>query len=158
MEDSEVVLEDLPKRSIVYLVCKGPWRQLPDMIAKLSLYVRARGIETTGAPGAVYHNTTKDVKPDELTWEVYYPFTPDGQRLIDHDQGYDVRELPAGRVASTVHRGPYRKAHESYSRLHDWVLSHGLKVCSPSEEIYLTDATKAGEDQEIKIRLPVSPT
>jgi DNA gyrase inhibitor GyrI len=61
MSDEEVVLKDLPRRKVVYMPCKGSWRQLPDMLARLSEYVSQSGIETTGPPSGFYHNAPGEV-------------------------------------------------------------------------------------------------
>jgi hypothetical protein len=58
-------------------------------------------------------------------------------------------------VAAVIHKDSYRKASPSYEKLQGWIKGHGLKVCGPAEELYLTDINKTNEEQRIEIRLPV---
>lgn len=44
--------------------------------------------------------------------------------------------LPAGRVAWTVHRGPYQELGEAYDRIARWCAEQGLALAGPRWEIY----------------------
>ncbi len=157
MSDEEVVLKDLPQRKVIYVPCKGSWRQLPDMLARLSEYVSQSGIETTGPPSGFYQNTPGEVAIEELSWEVCYPVQPNISGLVNDKLKSGVREIPATRVAATIHEGSYRKASSSYGRLQAWLKVQGLKTCGPAEEVYLSDINQTNEEQRIEIRLPVCP-
>jgi len=157
MSDEEVVLKDLPQRKVVYVPCKGSWRQLPDMLARLSEYVSRSGIKTEGPPSGFYHNTPGEVAIEELSWEVCYPVKSNISKLANDKLKFGVREIQATRVAAIIHKGSYRKASPSYEKLQGWIEAHQLKVCGPAEELYLTDINKTNEEQRIEIRLPVCP-
>lgn len=43
---------------------------------------------------------------------------------------------PAGRVVTTVHRGPYDKLPEAHAALHDWCADNGHELVGPNWEIY----------------------
>jgi len=157
MSDEEVVLKDLPQRKVVYASCKGSWRQLPDMLTRLSEYASQSGIETVGPPSGFYHNTPEEVAIEELAWEVCYPVPPNTSERADDKMKSAVRRIPAIKVAAIIHNGSYRKASPSYEKLQRWIEAHELKVCGPAEELYLTDINKTNEEQRIEIRLPVCP-
>lgn len=156
MSDQKIILKDLPQRKVIYLLCKGPWRQLPDMLRSLSEYASRSGIETIGPPNAFYYNTPGEVGVHDLTWEVCYPVGSNVPDCVDDQLNGGVREIPATRVAATIHQGSYRKASLSYERLQAWIEAQRLKVSGPAEELYLNDISKANEEQRIEIRLPVS--
>jgi effector-binding domain-containing protein len=156
MSDQEIVLKDLPKRKVLYLLCKGPWRQLPDMLRSLSEYASRRGIKIIGPPNAFYYNTPLEVGLQDLTWEVCYPVGSNVPDYADDQLKSGVREIPVTRVAVIIHQGSYRKASLSYERLQTWIKARRLKVSGPAEELYLTDIGKTNEEQRIEIRLPVS--
>lgn len=157
MNDQKVILKDLPQRKVLYLSCKGPWRQLPGMLDRLVQYASRSGTETVGPASGFYHNTPKDVAVEDLTWEVCYPVEPNTPECTDDKLKSGVREVPATRVAATIHEGSYRKTAPSYERLQAWVETQRLRVCGPAEELYLTDIRKTNEEQRIEIRLPVCP-
>jgi len=124
------------------------------MLARLSEYASQSGIETVGSPSGFYHNAPGEVAIEELSWEVCYPVQPNISKLANDKLKFGVREIPATRVAAVIHKGSYRKASPSYEKLQGWIKAHGLKVCGPAEESYLTDVNKTNEEQRIEIRLP----
>ncbi len=155
MSEQEFALKDLPQRKVIYLLCKGPWRQLPDMLTRLSEYASRSGIETVGPPSGFYYNTPHDVAVQDLTWEVCYPVEPNTPECTDDKLKSGVRDIPATMVAAIIHEGSYRKAAPSYEKLQAWIEVQKLKVSGPAEELYLTDTTKTNEEQRIEIRLPI---
>jgi effector-binding domain-containing protein len=156
VSDQEIVLKDLPQRKVVYLLCKGPWRQLPALLRSLSEYASRSGIKTIGPPSGFYYNTPLEVGVDDLTWEVCYPVGSNVPDYADDQAKSGVRGIPATRVAVIVHQGSYRKASLSYEELQTWIEMRRLRVSGPAEELYLTDIGKTNEEQRIEIRLPVS--
>jgi AraC family transcriptional regulator len=158
MNNQEVVLNDLPQRRVLYMSCKGPWRQLPDMLTRLYEYASISRIETIGPPSGFYYDTPEDSAIEELRWEVCYPVGTNTPTFADDKLKSGIREILAARVASINHKGTYRKTYASYERLQAWIDTHSLKVCGPAEELYLTDISKIDEVQRIEIRLPVCPT
>ncbi len=157
MSDQDIVIKELPKRKVFYLSSKGLWRQLPDMLTRLSKYVSLRGKETLGPPSGFYFNTPEEVVVEDLTWEVYYPVGLNTHVSADDKTKSGVREIPATRVASIIHVGSYRKTSSSYEKLPSWIKVHNLLVCGPAEELYITEISKTNEAQRIEIRLPVCP-
>jgi len=120
MSDERVGLKDVPQRKVLYVPCKGSWRQLPDVLARLSEYVSQSGIETTGPPSGFYYNTPGEVAIEELSWEVCYPVQPNISGLANDKLESGVREIPATRVAAVIHKGSYRRASTSYEKLQGW--------------------------------------
>mgnify|MGYP002626216662 CR=1 FL=1 len=47
--------------------------------------------------------------------------------------------LPAGKVASAWHMGPYEKLNETYAVVEAWIADEGLNTGPQSWEIYWTD-------------------
>ena len=154
MEETDIVLKDIPERCVAYLTCKGPWRQLPDMITSLVDYMALKGMTPLGPPCGLYFNTPGEVAPADLSWQVHCPIGPAALEGPDAP-GRGVRKLAAGRVASLVHVGSYRKTAPSYERLQGWLQARGIESCGPSEEVYFSDIRLAGIEPRIEIRLPV---
>jgi effector-binding domain-containing protein len=155
MHNQEVVLKDLPKRKILYLSCKGSWRQLPSMLTRLREQVSLGSKETLVPPSGFYFNTPKEVAIEDLDWEVFYPVGLKTPVFTDDNAKYGVREVSATRVASIIHEDEYRKTSSSYEKLQAWIKAHNLTLCGPAEELYLSDIGKANEEQRIELRLPV---
>jgi DNA-binding transcriptional MerR regulator/effector-binding domain-containing protein len=51
--------------------------------------------------------------------------------------GFSVRELPAARCATLLHRGPYENLRHSYARVLKYVKSRGFRISLPTREEYL---------------------
>lgn len=136
--------------------CRGSWRQLPEMLAKLSQYIYQVAVETIEHPGAFYYNTPQEVEIHDLIWEVFYQIEADIAEDIDKNTGFGVKSIDRVKVATIIHEGSYRKAGSSYKQLEDWISKQGLKICGVAEEEYLTNFNQITENQRIEIRLPVS--
>ena len=52
-------------------------------------------------------------------------------------EGISVRELPATRCVTLIHKGAYNQIHRAYARVFDYVKSNGLEVEIPTREVYL---------------------
>jgi DNA-binding transcriptional MerR regulator len=51
--------------------------------------------------------------------------------------GIDVRELPAARCVTLIHRGPYAELRTSYARLMKYVKDRGYDLQLPTREVYV---------------------
>ena len=154
MSEQDILIKDLPDRAVFYLSCNGSWRQLPDMLAKLSDYSFKTGIKSVGSPSGLYYNTPQDVAVNDLIWEVCYPVGLDTQDYFDEGAKTGVKRIPATRVAAIIHEGSYPKTSASYEKLQSWIDTNNLEVCGPAEEVYLTEINKTNGEQRIEIRLP----
>jgi effector-binding domain-containing protein len=73
---------------------------------------------------------------------LYLDDTPRVEVGVELDQPAEVRapvvrsHLPAGDVATTVHRGPYSGLGETYERLHRWCAEQGLAMTRVRWEVY----------------------
>jgi effector-binding domain-containing protein len=153
----DISLKDTPSTKIAYLKCRGPWRQLPEMLAKLSEHLAKNELIPAGSAFGIYYNTPKEASPQELRWEVGYPVASGTPESPEDRAGFGIRSRPGGRMATIIHRGLYRQAGASYARLEAWIGQQRLKVCGPAEEIYLSSEISPGAEQEVEIRLPVCP-
>ncbi len=156
MDVQDIVLKDISPRTTAYLKCRGTWRQLTEMLAKLNGCMSRSGVQATGPASGVYYNTPNEINIQDLEWEVFYPVALDTPELVEGNDGFGIRRIPEARVATIVHQGPYRKASSSYEHLGEWIKREGLEVCGPAEEVYLTDIMIPAEKPTIEIHLPVS--
>ena len=148
-------LKDVPERTIAYVKCKGPWRQLPEKLTSLDGHMARKGFTPTGPALGIYYNTPAEVAIEHLEWEVCRPIAAETKEPVEWDAGFGVRQLPAAKMATIIHTGSYRKTAPTYIILEDWVGRKGLRACGPAEEIYLSGLVKDKAAAKIEIRLPV---
>lgn len=158
MVAQDITLKEIPPRTIVYLQCRGSWRQLPEMLERLNRHMSQTSLRAVGPASGIYYNTLNEVSIQDLKWEVFYPVPTNTPESSDDKMGVGVRNLPETRIASVLHRGSYRKAGSSYERLEEWIKREGFGVCGPSEEVYLSVFDMPSEQQTMEIRIPVSST
>ena len=157
MPQESVVLKDIVPRTVAYLRCKGPWRQLPGMLAKLEEHLARAGLKAIEPASGVYYNTPDEVDAQELVWEVFCPVESETAEAAEDRFEFGVKKLSGIRVASIIHRGSYRRSRPTYERLEEWIRQQGLKVCGPAEEVYLSSLSSPQEEQQMEIRLSVCP-
>ena len=151
----DVVIKQIPERTVAYLKCRGSWKQIPGKIASLTDLLNGRSIEAEGPPSGIYYNIPGEVGIDDLEWEIFYPISAMYRFLPEDKFGFGIKKLLSVQVAATVFNGIYRKTGSTYAALNDWVLANDLTVCGPSQEEYPCGLIDAQADQIIEIRLPV---
>ena len=58
-----------------------------------------------------------------------------GERFAGNDR-VQCSQLPAGRVATAVHFGPYGRLGEAHAAIREWCARHGHRLANASWEIY----------------------
>ncbi|MDD5703961.1 MAG: GyrI-like domain-containing protein [Dehalococcoidales bacterium] len=155
MTGQEVIIRDIPPRTIAFLKCEGHWRQLPQMLIKLDSYITRRSLTPAGPASGIYYNTPGDASEQELQWEVFYPLNIETPVSTGSKGDFGIRRVAETKAASIVHYGSYRKTGPSYERLYNWLKQKGFEVCGPSEEVYISIIGIPVEEQRMEIRLPV---
>src|ERR1041384_627376 len=100
-------------------------RFVPAACGEVWSFIRSAGLPRPGRHVALYLDTQGVV---EVGAEVSEPFV--GNERVQCSQ------LPAGRVATTVHFGPYRLLCEAHAGIRQWCGEHGHRLSSISWEIY----------------------
>jgi effector-binding domain-containing protein len=98
------------------------WGRLLDQVWAL---VRGTDLWTDGHNVMLYKD---DVPNVEVGVQVTRAFEPSG-RVVPS-------ELPAGRVATTVHRGPYERLGDAHEAVVGWCAAQGLRLTRARWEIY----------------------
>jgi len=90
-----------------------------------------------GPPLALYHGPMFDEEAVDVEWCVPVDRPLSGQGQVSG------RELPGGRVACTLHAGPYQAVGPTYAALQKWIQEHGHESDGPPREIYLVGPGQA---------------
>lgn len=99
---------------------------LPEVVDSLT----RQGVSAAGPPFARFFDYSDELADFEAGFPVAAPVAPEGRVAAG--------ELPGGRVARTVHRGPYDDLQRAHDALGDWVLAHDHDPAGPVWEVYVT--------------------
>ncbi len=91
----------------------------------------ARGAGPAGPPFARYHR----LGDDRFSVEAGFP----AAAAIEAAGDVLPSELPGGRVAVTVHTGPYDQMEPAYQALSSWVTGQGGDLAGDAWEVYFSD-------------------
>jgi effector-binding domain-containing protein len=141
--DFHAELRDVGAQQTVCARLTAPSGELPDVFRRLPVAVferiRSTGAEPAGPLFARYHSFGAEQVDVEIGFPVAQPL-PGVSPVAEIGAGeIGSSALPAGRVAFTIHRGPYDGLSDSYDRLHDWIHAAGLSEGSGPWESYVDD-------------------
>ncbi len=141
VEQQAVTLKDLPEVQVVGVRKTIPIGEIGGLFGQAARQMRSR---PAGPPMTLYYD--QDFDPEKADVEVLFPVVARGQRT-----------LPATKVVSTVHVGPYDRISGSYAAIFDWVNRNGWRQAGPPREIYLVgpESKKRPEEYATEIQIPV---
>lgn len=146
MDEIEIV--EMPAQAVLGLRRRGPYALIPEMLMEVFAVIVERGAIPAGPPVFVCRETTvpeveRATADGDADLEVAFPVAnrvkPEG------DVGY--YELPGGRFAKVLHRGPYERCEATYDRLYAWLAERGLGIAGPIREYYLNDPSEVRPEE-----------
>ncbi len=99
---------------------------VPAACGEVWAFIRSAGLENPGRHVALYLGDGQGTV--EVGAEI-------GKRFSGSDR-VQCSQLPAGRVAMTVHQGPYPRLGEAHAAIREWCAQHGHPLAGVSWEIY----------------------
>lgn len=155
MEDITIVT--IPPQTVLGIRKKGHYRQIAELLPEIAIHAMEKNIPITGSPMFVCHEQSKEEamtadREGSAEIEVAFPVPPGSIP----GPGMSLYTLPGGRMARTIHRGPYEACEPVYLKLFAWIEEQGLKITGPIRELYLNDPREVRpEDIMTEILVPV---
>ena len=125
----EVTVADVVARPTAVVAATTTWQAFPtlwgELLGEVWACLRAGGIDR-GCPNIMLYRD--DVPNVEVGVELNRPCALTGRVVAS--------ALPAGKVAATVHRGPYAGLASAHRAVIDWCAAHGWRLAGPRWEVY----------------------
>ncbi|MBB4301925.1 effector-binding domain-containing protein [Rhodobium orientis] len=108
---------------------------------EVAAFLQEHDIAPTCPPLSAYY----DFDPEKLTFRAGFPVA---ETDLERAAGtIEAGTLPAGRVMTFTHVGPYARLRDSYAELMAHMAENGLEFAGPAWESYVDDPAKVPEDE-----------
>ncbi len=154
---AKIHLVDMPDMDVLSRKKTGTYALIPELLMQVVMYIQEKGIPIAGppfficsetSPEAVQHAQETGTAVVEVAWPVNGPVQGSGD--------IQYRKLAGGKMAHTVHKGPYEACEPAYLALFDWIREKGLTICGPVREVYPNDPREVPPDEILTlIYIPV---
>ncbi|MDC7246666.1 MAG: GyrI-like domain-containing protein [Sphaerochaetaceae bacterium] len=113
---------------------------MKEVYTEIGTFMQHRGIEYTGAPYAMYYNMDMEALDLEIGFPVTAPVETEGR--------ISNGTIPGGKIATTVHKGPYDTLEKTYMELLAFVRDKGVEVEEQwMYEYYLNDPAEVKPEE-----------
>jgi effector-binding domain-containing protein len=148
----EITIVDVPNQKVIGMRKKGRYQELiPGMLQQLFPYITKFGNDVcSGPPMFICHETcVEEVLEAEKTGtadvEVAIPIS----RIIDETEEMRIYDLPGGKMAKIIHKGPYDKMDQAYEKLFNWIDQNGKSISGATREVYINDPNEVGIEETL---------
>jgi len=146
MEEVQVV--DVKAQAVLGMRKKGSYKEIPVLLKEICDFAVQKKAEMSGAPVFVCHEMTveevcaKD-KAGTADVEVCFPVA----KKMRGTKDIKCYELPGGKMAKAIHKGPYADCGPAYQKLLSWLEKNNKKPAGPFREVYLNDPAAVPESE-----------
>ena len=136
----EITVVEVKPQRVLGMRKRGKYEMIATMLPHLSEFAVGRGMQIQGPPIFVCHEITpeKVMEADEAgnaDVEVAIPVAG----TVEETEEIKAYELPGGKMAKIIHKGPYEECGPTYEKLFAWLAAKGKEIVAPTREVYLND-------------------
>lgn len=148
----ECKIEERSVQPTLSVRTRTPVAKLPDVMGpafgQIMAYLGGQGAYPAGPPYAAYYNMDMDDLDVEIGMPVAQPLAGQGE--------VQASEISAGRVACTVHTGPYEELGKAYAALEQFMAAQNVDGTGVAYEFYLNDPGEAKPNElQTEIVIPL---
>lgn len=141
---------DIPTIKVVGIKKTGSYKDIAKMISRVFSYVLKKGVQPSGPPVYLCHETSEEaakkaMAEEKALLEVALPVSED----VEVSDDFRLYEIPGGRMAKIIHKGPYHEVGSTYHRLFDWVNRNRKSITGLLREYYISDPNETPPEEII---------
>lgn len=151
---SQPTIGESPARLVLYQHRVATLEDLPATIGRAfgELYERIGDahVEPAGEPFVIYLDSSRP----GVRWEV--DICAPVSAPVHESADFGLMKMPAQRVVSFLHVGPYQDLRRAYDAIERYVREQGLTVSGPPREIYLSEPDVPPAEVRTLIEQPIT--
>ncbi len=144
-------LKQQPAQSALAIRTRAAVQDLPQVFGRaygaLMQYLGELGEQPAGMPYAAYFNMDMQNLDLEIGFPVAHKIAGKGE--------IQPSEFPGGKLASTVHIGPYDQVGPAYDALMKWIGAQGYQAAEVAYEIYYSGPETPPHEIKTEILFPL---
>jgi effector-binding domain-containing protein len=153
----EITVVDVKPQLVAGIRKKGYYREIAELLPKLYEYATKKGAKFTAPPIFVCHETAEEAMEADKTGTAYVEVAAPIAEKIEETEEIKCYTLPGGKMAKTIHKGPYDKCETTYNKIFAWIEKNGKKIVGPIREAYLNDPREVGLEEALtEIYIPIN--
>lgn len=156
MSLSEPVIKEIPEIRVISRREKGTYEDVCHRLIEELMGIvfspenRRNGVRITGPVMMLCYD--EEYRETDADIEIAVPITG---RVSVGDE-VDVKTLPAVRVVSVLHTGPYYNLNLAYGRIMEYAAAHDLALRGPDRELYYTSPHEVPpEELRTEVQYPI---
>lgn len=152
----EITIVDVKPQLVAGITKVGHYKLIAELLPKLYEYAGSKGAQFAGPPVFVCHETAEQAMEADKTGTAKVEVAaPIAEKIPETDE-IKCYTLPGGKMAKTIHKGPYEQCGPTYEKLFKWLGENGKKITGQTREIYLNDPHEVGPDELLtEIYVPI---
>lgn len=142
----EITMVDVKPQIVIGLRQKGKYQLIAELLPKLYQFAMEKQAQIAGHPLFICHEITKEeVKKADANGTADVEVAVPIASKIEVSGDIQCYELPGGKMAKIIHKGPYEACEPTYDKLYKWIEDNGKKISGPVREAYLNSPMEVSE-------------
>jgi len=145
---NKIKIESIQPQLVAGMRYRGSYDNIMDVLPTLLGYLTSQGVELSGPPIFINHEPTpEDSLIEEAKGNADIEIcAPVSQKIKDNDL-IKCYTLPGGRMAKSVHEGPYSELGLLRQRIIRWAKRNRRMLTAPLREYILNDPLRVPEKE-----------
>jgi len=146
--DIEII--EVSPQKVIGMTRKGKYEIIAQLIPELCKYAIEKGAQISAPPVFLCHESSaEDAKKANAEGSAMVEIVVPVSREIGGTDAIGYYELPGGKLAKIIHKGPYQDGEPAYAKLFAWLEQNQKTVIGPIREIYMNDPREVPPEEMI---------